>query len=199
MRNVNGLPAWQKNDKKANTAIIAVSAIVFSAITFLANFKWPVQLPFNAHVFAAANAIINSTVAVLLIAGLISARKGKYVRHKNIMFAAMVLSVLFLVSYIAHHLLTDATRYGDLNHDGIISDEEKTKAGFMRLVYFALLSSHILLAAVIMPFILYTAYRALTTEYARHRKLAKITFPIWLYVAISGVIIYLMISPYYQW
>lgn len=113
------------------------------------------------------------------------------------MITAILLSVLFLISYIGHHLLAGDTRYGDSNHDGIVSDIEKLQAGGLRTFYYIILITHIPLAAVILPFILFTAYRALIGEYERHKKLVRITWPIWFYVAISGVIVYYMISPYY--
>ena len=109
-----------------------------------------------------------------------------------------MLSVLFLISYIAHHLLAGETKFGDINHDGIISIDEKALAGNIRMLYYFILITHIPLAAIILPFILFTAYRALTGEYDKHKKLVRITWPVWFYVAVSGVIVYLMISPYYN-
>jgi putative membrane protein len=100
------------------------------------------------------------------------------------MLAAMVLSILFLVSYIAHHLLAGETSYGG--------------EGTIRTLYYVILFTHIPLAGLILPFILFTAYRALISEWPAHKKLAKITWPIWLYVAITGVVVYWMISPYYS-
>ncbi len=114
------------------------------------------------------------------------------------MVAAIILSLLFLVSYICHHLFTGDTKYGDIDNNGIVSEDEKTLAGSVRMVYYFILLTHIPLAGIILPFILFTAYRSLTGEYERHKKLARITFPVWLYVAISGVIVYLMISKYYS-
>lgn len=113
------------------------------------------------------------------------------------MLAAIVLSVLFLLSYISHHLLAGETKFGDINHDGVLSDEEKMQAGSLRMVYYFILATHIPLAAVILPFILFTAYRALTGEYEAHKKLVRITWPVWLYVAVTGVMVYLLIRPYY--
>ncbi len=113
------------------------------------------------------------------------------------MLTAMVLSILFLVSYICHHLFAGEARFGDINHDGLLSESEKAAAGSMRYIYYVLLSTHIILAAIVLPFILFTAYRALINENAAHRKLAKITWPIWFYVAVTGPIVYLMISRYY--
>ena len=109
----------------------------------------------------------------------------------------MFLSILFLVSYICHHLFAGETRFGDINHDGLLSDEEKTAAGSMRIVYYILLGTHIPLAGILLPFILFSAYRALIGEFDRHKKLVRITWPIWFYVAATGVAIYWMISPYY--
>ena len=99
------------------------------------------------------------------------------------MMTAIVLSVLFLLSYIAHHLLTDETKFGG---DGVI-----------KTIYYIILFTHIPLAGIILPFILFTAYRALIGEYEQHKKLTRITWPIWFYVAVTGVIVYWMISPYY--
>ena len=150
------------------------------------------------HVFAEANAIINSIVVFLLIAGLIAVKQKRYLLHKRIMLTAIVLSVLFLVSYICHHLLAGETRFGDINHDGILSDDEKLKAGIGRYIYYFILITHIPLAAIILPFILFTAYRALIGEYEQHKKLTRITWPLWFYVAVTGVVVYLMIAPYYH-
>jgi putative membrane protein len=113
------------------------------------------------------------------------------------MLTALVLSVLFLVSYICHHLLAGDTIFGNTNHDNILSEEERAEAGGMRTFYYIILATHIPLAGLILPFILFTAYRALIAEWPRHKKLARITWPIWIYVSITGVLVYLLISPYY--
>ena len=191
-------PSLTKNDKKAKLLIYAVSFVVFAAVVFLSKFKLQADLGFDVHVFAKINAIINSMVAVLLLAGLFAAKQRKYELHKKIMLAAIFLSVLFLLSYIAHHLLAGDTKFGDLNHDGILSLDEKSLAGNLRIVYYVILITHIPLAAIILPFILFTAYRALIGEYDKHKKLVRITWPVWFYVAITGVVVYLMISPYYN-
>ena len=191
-------PSLEKNDKRAKIFIWIVSIIIFSVITILARVKLNVNLGFDPHLFAAANAILNSGVTILLLAGLLAVKKRNYLLHRNIMFAAIILSLLFLVSYICHHLFTGDTKYGDLDHNGIVSAEEKTVAGSVRLVYYFILLTHIPLAGIILPFILFTAYRSLTGEYEKHKKLARITWPVWLYVAITGVVVYLMISPYYK-
>ncbi|MEI7734924.1 MAG: DUF420 domain-containing protein [Ferruginibacter sp.] len=191
-------PSLQKNDKKAKLIIYAVSIVVFAAVVLLSRITLQVDLGFNVHLFAKANAIINSAVALLLVAGLFTAKQKNYTLHKKIMLTAIVLSVLFLLSYICHHLFAGETKFGDVDHNGIISDEEKLQAGSLRMVYYFILITHIPLAGIILPFILFTAYRALTGEYEQHKKLTRITWPVWLYVAVTGVVVYLLISPYYS-
>lgn len=186
-----------KNDRKARILILTFSAIVFVAVTALERVTLDVDLGFDVHIFALTNAVINSVVAMLLVAGLISAKRRRLTLHRNIMLAAMVLSVIFLVSYILHHLFAGSTLYGDLDKNGIVTELEKAQAGSLRYVYFFLLGTHILLAGVSLPYILFTAYRALISENAQHRKMAKITWPMWFYVALSGPLVYYMISQYY--
>ncbi len=190
--------SFTKNDKKARLFIFTVSFVVFAAVALLSKYKLNVDPGFDVHVFAMINAIINSCVMLLLAAGLVTALKKMHVWHKRIMLTAICLSILFLVSYIAHHVLAGETKFGDIDHDGILSDDEKFRAGTMRMVYYFILLTHIPLAAIMLPFILFTAYRALTGEYAAHKKLVRFTWPLWFYVAFTGIIVYLMISPYYH-
>ena len=186
-----------KNDKKARLLIISFSIIVFILVTALEGVTIHADLGFDARIFNLTNAVINSVVAVLLVVGLIAAKRGAYRTHRNIMLTAIVLSVIFLLSYVLAHLFTGSAYYGDTDKNGIVSEAEKAAAGSMRLVYFVLLGTHILLAGVSLPFILFSAYRALINENAAHRKVARITWPMWFYVAVTGPLVYLMISPYY--
>ena len=176
-------PVWKKNDAKAKWLIGIFSVVVFIAVTALSRVKLEIDLGFDLHLFAKANAIINSLVAILLVAALIAVKSKKYEVHKKLMLTAMILSILFLVSYICHHLFTGETKFGG--------------EGTIRTIYFIILFTHIPLAGLILPFILFTAYRALTGEWPQHKKLARVTWPIWFYVAVTGVVVYLMISPYY--
>ncbi|RYZ29674.1 MAG: DUF420 domain-containing protein [Chitinophagaceae bacterium] len=187
----------EKNDRKARVLIFSFSAIVFIAVTVLERITLNVNLGFDPHLLALVNAIINSIVSVLLVAGLIAAKKGSYQTHRKIMIAAIILSMIFLVTYIAHHLFAGSTWYGDADKNGIVTEAEKAAAGASRTIYFFILGTHILLAGISLPFILFTAYRALINENARHRKIAKITWPMWFYVAVTGPIVYLMISQYH--
>lgn len=173
----------RKNDAKARWLIGIFSFVVFAVIVALGRVKLNIQVNFDAHVFARINAVVNSCVSVLLVAALAAVKRKNYILHKRLMISAMVLSILFLVSYIAHHLLAGETKFGG--------------TGSIRYLYFIILITHIFLAAIILPFILFTAYRALVAEWPRHRRLARITWPIWFYVAVTGVVVYFMISPYY--
>jgi putative membrane protein len=195
------LPAvWKKNDKKARSLIIIFSIIVFAAVSILGryNLSGKVDLPFNVHLFALANAIINGTVAILLLAGLFFVKRRNYLLHKKIMLTAMFLSVLFLVSYICHHLFAGEAIYGETDGVKGLSDIERAAAGTKRTIYLFILATHIPLAGLGLPFILFAAYRALTGEFEKHKKLVRIIWPVWFYVAMTGVIIYFMISPYYN-
>lgn len=190
-------PVLKKNDKQAAWLIGIFSVVVFAVVVSLGRIKLNVNVGFNVHIFAAANAIINSVIAVLLIAALVAVKQNNYLLHKGLMMTALILSILFLVSYIAHHLLAGEAKFGDIDHDGLVVEEEKLAVGKLRYLYYFILVTHIFLAAVILPFILFTAYRGLTAEFAVHKKLAKITWPLWLYVAITGPVVYWLIHPYY--
>jgi putative membrane protein len=177
-------PIIAKNDRLARIVIIVLSLVVFLAVVVLGRVQLQVDAGFDVHIFAKINAVINSVVSLLLVAGLVTVkRRRNYLFHKKIMISAMALSALFLVSYIAHHLLAGDTKFGG--------------EGSIRYFYYFILITHIILAAIILPFILYTAYRASISEWPQHRKLARITWPIWFYVSVTGVLVYLMISPYY--
>jgi len=128
-------------------------------------------------------ATINGVTAVLLVWAVIAIRKGKRALHERLVKVCIGCSVAFLAMYVAYHMTSESTSYGGV--------------GLVRYVYFFILFTHILLSVVIIPFVLITFVRALAGNFERHRKLAKITFPLWLYVAVTGVVVYLMISPYY--
>jgi putative membrane protein len=191
-------PSIAKNDSMANWLIGIFSLVVFLIVVVLSKFKLDVELGFDVHIFATINAFVNATIAVVLVAALIAVKKKNYELHKKFMMTALVLSILFLLSYIAHHLLAGEAKFGDVNHDGIVDDAEKLAVGSMRIVYLIILATHIILAAVILPFILFTAYRGLTGEFPAHKKIARITWPLWFYVAVTGPVVYFMISPYYN-
>ena len=144
------------------------------------------------------HAVLNSLVAVALVVALVAVKQGKLALHRNAIFAAMGLSVAFLLCYVAYHFTHVETLYGDLNGDGAVDAAEKAATGGMRSVYLILLISHISLAGISLPFILFTFIAGWTNRFAAHRRLAKWVFPLWLYVAATGPICYLMLKPYYQ-
>ena len=162
----------------------SVSVVIFLAVVMLKYIHIEVDLGFNVHLFATVNAVVNACVAVTLVLALIAVRLRNFVLHKKLMMLAILLSVVFLLFYIAHHALAGNTVYP--------ADAP------WRSFYLFILATHIILAAIILPFILFTAYRGLISEFPRHKKLARITWPIWFYVAVTGVIVYLMISPFYS-
>ena len=188
---------WKQNDKKAYWLIGVFSVIVFLAVTILDRISLDIDLGFNPHIFATLSAGVNSIVSVLLLVGLYFIKQKNFEAHKKTMLATMVLSVLFLVFYIAHHLFAGETRFGDTDHDGVLNALELEAAGSLRYVYYFIISTHITLAGVVMPFVLLSAYRALIGQFPAHKKLVRYTFPIWLYVAVTGVVVYWMISPFY--
>lgn len=167
--------------KRYNIWIWILSIAIPLAVAGLFTVKIPgaERLGFLPPVYATINAV----TALLLMLAVYQIKKGNRVRHERLMTTAIMCSVLFLVLYIAYHITSDSTSYGG--------------EGAMRYVYYFVLITHILLSIIVIPFVLITYVRAITGQFASHKKIARITFPLWLYVAISGVAVYLMISPYY--
>ncbi|MFT4203310.1 MAG: DUF420 domain-containing protein [Chitinophagaceae bacterium] len=191
--------SMERNDKKARALIWIFSFVVFAAVVLFGEVKIPHgDLGFDVHIFAKADAWINTGVTLLLLLGLWAVKTKNYILHKKLMMSALVLSILFLVCYVAHRLLSGEALYGDSDHDGVLSDTEKAAVGGIRYVYYLILGTHILLAAFILPFILFTTYRALTAQWSEHKKRARYTWPLWLYVSVTGPVVYWMIVPYYR-
>jgi putative membrane protein len=135
--------------------------------------------------------------AISLVMALIAIKKGKALVHQRWIYAAMICSLLFLLSYVTYHFTTSETIYGDVNGDGEMSEVELAEAGTMRTFYLVILISHIVLAAVSLPFILLTFCYGFTNHFTKHKKLSRKIFPVWLYVAVTGPVVYLLLSPYY--
>jgi putative membrane protein len=175
--------ALNLDDRRAKRLIWVFSSVVFTAVVVLNRVQVPGPAGMDVHVFALVNAVLNSLVSGLLLVGLFTARAGRWRVHRAAMLSAMALSVLFLVSYILHHLFAGETVFGG--------------QGAVKVVYYLVLFTHIVLAGLSLPFILFTAYRALKADYPAHRRLARRVWPVWFYVSVTGVLVYLMISPYY--
>ena len=141
---------------------------------------------------------INGLVAILLVAGVIAVKSGRIHLHRKLMLAAMGFSVLFLLGYVAYHFTNFETLYGDINGDGFVSRAESAEVGTARPVYLVLLITHIIAAGVSLPLILLAFAAAWTNRFEAHRRLAHWVFPVWLYVAVTGPVCYLMLRPYYS-
>lgn len=175
--------AVSQQERTVQRAIWVFSAVIFVVVVLLNRIQLPAPEGLDIHIFAKLNAMLNSAVSVLLVAGLIAVKIGRLSLHRGIMLTAILLSAIFLVSYVLHHLFAGETRFGG--------------EGSIRWIYYLILVTHIILAAGSLPFILLTAFRGLIGKHPEHRKLAKKVWPIWMYVSVSGVIVYWMISPYY--
>jgi len=163
-----------------NVISVALPLIVAAMFQFkFKDFNWP----FDVYILPLVNAILNGTVAVLLIGALVAVKNKNIEAHKRFIYTGMGLSLLFLVVYIMYHTTAGHTKFGG---DGTI-----------KYVYFFLLLTHIVLAAIQAPFVLYAFLYGYTGQIEKHQKIVKLSYPIWLYVSITGVICYLMISPYY--
>ena len=179
--------------------IILVSILIPVAVALLFTVKLKdfgievEPLSFLPPIYAS----INGITALLLVMGVIAIKNGNQKVHERLMTTAIACSVVFLVMYVAYHMTTDSTVYGDIDGNKILDLKEKEYAGSMRTVYLFILLTHIALSIAIIPMVLITYVRALAARFDKHKKIAKITFPLWLYVALTGVIVYLMISPYY--
>lgn len=168
------------DEKKYNKLIIALSIIIPVAVAILFGIKIDLELPvFLPPIYATINAI----TALILILAVVQIKKGNRQGHEKLIKFAIVLSVLFLVLYVLYHMTSDSTPFGD--------------EGAIKYIYYFILLTHILLSIAVIPFVLITYVRGITNNIEKHKKIAKITFPLWLYVAVTGVIVYVMISPYY--
>ncbi len=159
--------------------IISVAIPVVVAVLFTVKIPNATPLSFLPPIYACINAL----TAVLLVIALIAIKSKKIKLHEWLMKTCIGLSLIFLVMYIAYHMTTDPTPFGG--------------QGYIKILYFFILISHILLSIALIPLVLISYVRAFQKEFVSHKKIAKITFPVWLYVAITGVIVYVMISPYY--
>lgn len=170
---------------------IAVAVLIFMPYQLDVFGSWVKNLPLM-------NAVINSFTAIFLVVAVVMVKKKNIDLHRKFMSAAFVLGALFLVSYIIYHASVPSTVYGDIDGDGVLSNLERAEIGSSRIIYLFVLLSHILLSIVVVPFVLMAFYYALSGNIEKHKRIVKFTFPIWLYVSVTGVITFILISPYYQ-
>lgn len=167
--------------KTLSTLIKIISVVLPVVVAVLFRVKLDIQLPFNVYILPLINAILNGLSAVLLVGALVAAKQGNIQLHSRMIYMAMVVSIIFLLCYVLYHITTMHTSY----------------AGDYRGLYLILLFSHIVLAAIQPPFVLYAFLYGYTGQIEKHKRIVKLAFPIWLYVSVTGVICYLMIAPYY--
>jgi putative membrane protein len=190
------------SNEKAVKSTVYITTIAICAVVTILNQKWlphPDVFPDFIYKLPALNAILNGTCSLLLLASLWAIKKRNIPLHKKLNLTAFVLSALFLISYVTAHYFIPDTRYGDLDHDGIMSAAESAAVSGIKPFYLVILLSHIFLAIVVLPMVLLSFYYGLTDQREKHRKLTRFSYPIWLYVTLSGVVVYLMISPYYNY
>jgi putative membrane protein len=170
-----------QNEKKYNKLIVVLSIAIPLVVAALFGVKIPnvEPLSFLPPIYAT----INAFTAIILVIGFWAISNKKIKLHQRLMQTAIMLSVAFLAMYVAYHMTSDSTKYGG--------------EGALKYVYYVILITHIILSIVVIPFVLITYVRAITQNFEKHKKIARITFPLWLYVAVSGVVVYIMISPYY--
>lgn len=188
------------NEKAVKKIIYGTTLLICVAVTAL-NQKWiphPQTFPAFIYKLPALNAILNGSCSVLLILSLIAIKRKNIALHKKINISAFILSSLFLISYVTAHYFIPDTKYGDSDHDGIMSEAEKLLVAGIKPLYLIILLTHILLAVIVLPMILLSFFYGLTDQREKHKKLTRFSYPVWLYVTVSGVIVYLMIHPYYN-
>jgi len=188
------------DEKKYNKWITAVSIIIPVAVAALfgVNLRklgFDVQpLSFLPPIYAT----INGLTAIILFAAVSAIKKGNRTLHERLVKVAIACSITFLVMYVAYHMTADSTVFGDTNHNSNLDEAEKLSIGGIRYLYYFILLTHIALSVIIIPFVLITYVRGLAGNFERHKKISRITYPMWMYVAITGVIVYVMIAPYYN-
>jgi putative membrane protein len=185
-------PSKAKNAKKL---IIVLSIVIPLVVAVLFKVKiGGVDFSFLPAIYAGINAL----TAVVLISALFAVKNKNYDLHRSLMRFALLLSLLFLALYVTYHMTSDSTLYGDTNHNGNLDILEKAQIGASAYFYYVLLISHILLSIAVIPVVLFTYLFAWQGNFVKHKKWTRFAFPIWLYVAVTGVIVYFMISPFYS-
>lgn len=190
-----------KNDKSIKLVIWITTIVICLAVTVLQQKILPVPEVIPSFIFKLpmVNAILNGTCSVLLIVSLLAIKKRNIPLHRKLNLTAFILSSLFLVSYVTAHYFIPDTKYGDVDHNGIMDVAESAAVSGIKPVYLVILLSHIFLAVIVLPLVLLSFYYGLTDQREKHKKLTRFSYPIWLYVTITGVVVYLMISPYYNY
>jgi len=182
--------------KKLNLLVWIISAAVLGLVVMMQKIKIPLPEGADLSSLPGFHALLNSMAAVFLVLAIRAIKKGKVILHQKMIYAAFICSLVFLLSYVTYHITTPATLFGDANKDGLLSSAEREAVSGTRPYYLFILISHIGLAALSFPFILRTFVHAFTNQFEKHRKLSKKVFPVWLYVAVTGPVVYFFLQPY---
>jgi putative membrane protein len=183
--------------KKLNLLVWIISAAVLGLVVMMQKIKIPLPEGADLSSLPGFHALLNSMAAVFLVLAIRAIKKGKVILHQKMIYAAFICSLVFLLSYVTYHITTPATLFGDANKDGLLSSAEREAVSGSRPYYLFILISHIGLAALSFPFILRTFVHAFTNQFEKHRKLSKKVFPVWLYVAVTGPVVFFFLQPYY--
>ncbi len=183
--------------RKLTVGVWIVTAVVFLLVGMMRRVKIALPEGVELDFLPPLHAVLNSCAAIALVMALVAIKGKRVEQHMGWIYAAMGCSLLFLLSYVSYHFTTPETIFGDTNGDRILQDSEKEAVGLRRPVYLVVLLSHIGLAALSLPFILMTFVYGCTNQFTKHRKLARRIFPVWLYVAVSGPVVYVLLRPYY--
>lgn len=181
-------------EKKYKVWVVLLSILIPIVVAFLFTVKIEgLDFSILPHIYAP----INGLTAVLLVMAVLAVKRGEIKKHEKYIKFAMLCSVLFLVLYVLYHMTSEPTLYGDLNKNEEIEDSELNEFSSTRGFYFFMLISHIILSITVIPLVLFSYLKGISGKVKEHKNLVKYTFPIWLYVAVSGVVVYLMIKPFY--
>ena len=191
----------KQNDKTVFKIVLAVSALICVVVVVLNQKLIPVPDTFPAFIYKLPmlNAFLNGFCSVLLIASLWAIKKRNIELHKKLNLTAFLLSSLFLISYVTAHYVIPDTKFGDVNHNEVLEQTELALVSGIRPIYLVILLSHIFLAVIVLPMILLSFYYALKDDRVKHKKITRFSYPIWLYVTLTGVVVYALISPYYNY
>lgn len=191
------LTTYPEKERGLKIAVWVASVAVLLLVGAMRQYKLPVPEGWDVGFLPAVNATLNGLTAVALVFSLYFIKQRKVVAHRNANAVALGFSVLFLLCYVVYHFTTPEVIYGDVDHDGLLSAAEEAAVAGKRTTYLVILLSHIALAGILLPFILLTTLRALVGKYDMHQKMARIVWPLWLYVAITGPIVFWMLRGYY--
>ncbi len=183
--------------RKLTILVWVVSVAVLGLVVLMRQVKIDLPGEVSLALLPPFHAALNTLAAISLVLAVMSIKKGRVALHQRWVYFAFGCSFLFLLSYVLYHFTTPESIYGDIDGDGSLSATEEEKAGFGRTIYLVLLLSHIVLAALSFPFILMTFVYGFTNQFSKHRKLARKIYPVWLYVAVTGPVVYLLLRPYY--